>query len=158
MNFILDTNVISELVAARPNLKVIEWIQATDADRIFLSVISIGEIKKEIEKLPNSDRKVILDHWLQEDLLAQFTDQILSIDVQTMLIWGKLVSQLEKLGRPISAIDALLAATAQQWGFTLVTRNTVHFQDTGIKSSQPMGISRMSIFIKAAISLSHVLF
>ena len=137
MNFILDTNVISELVAARPNLNVIEWIQATDSDRIFLSVISIGEIKKGIEKLPNSDRKVILDHWLQEDLLAQFTDQLLSIDVQTMLIWGKLVSQLEKLGRPISAIDALLAATAQQWGFTLVTRNTVHFQDTGINLLNP---------------------
>ncbi len=137
MNFILDTNVISELVAARPNLNVIEWIQATDSDQIFLSVISIGEIKKGIEKLPYSDRKVILDHWLQEDLLAQFTDQLLSIDVQTMLIWGKLVSQLEKLGRPISAIDALLAATAQQWGFTLVTRNTVHFQDTGIELFNP---------------------
>jgi len=137
VNFILDTNVISELVAARPNLNVIEWIQATDSDRIFLSVISIGEIKKGIEKLPNSDRKVILDHWLQEDLLAQFTDQLLSIDVQTMLILGKLVSQLEKLGRPISAIDALLAATAQQWGFTLVTRNTVHFQDTGINLLNP---------------------
>lgn len=139
MNFILDTNVISELVAARPNLNVIEWIQATDSDRIFLSVISIGEIKKGIEKLPNSDRKVTLEHWLQEDLLAQFTDQLLSIDVQTMLIWGKLVAQLEKLGRPISAIDALLAATAQQWGFTLVTRNTVHFQDTGINLLNPWG-------------------
>jgi len=124
-------------VAARPNLNVIEWIQATDADRIFLSVISIGEIKKGIEKLPNSDRKVILDHWLQEDLLAQITDQILSIDVQTMLIWGKLVAQFEKLGRPISAIDALLAAMAQQWRFTLVTRNTVHFQDTGIELFNP---------------------
>jgi len=139
VNFILDTNVISELVAARPNLNVIEWIQATDSDRIFLSVISIGEIKKGIEKLPNSDRKVTLEHWLQEDLLAQFTDQLLSIDVQTMLIWGKLVAQLEKLGRPISAIDALLAATAQQWGFTLVTRNTVHFQDTGINLLNPWG-------------------
>jgi toxin FitB len=139
VNFILDTNVISELVAARPNLKIIEWIQATDADRIFLSVISIGEIKKGIEKLPNSDRIVLLDHWLQEDLLAQFTDQILSIDVQTMLIWGKLVAQLEKLGRPISSIDALLAATAQQWGFTLVTRNIVHFQDIGINLLNPWG-------------------
>jgi toxin FitB len=102
-------------------------------------VISIGEIKKGIEKLPNSDRKVILDHWLQEDLLAQITDQILSIDVQTMLIWGKLVAQFEKLGRPISAIDALLAAMAQQWRFTLVTRNTVHFQDTGINLLNPWG-------------------
>ena len=137
MNYILDTNVISELVAARPNPKVVEWIQTIDPEHAFLSVIAIGEIKKGIEKLPEADRKASLERWLQEDLLEQFENQILNIDCQTMLIWGKLVAQLETIGRPISAIDSLLAATALQWNFTLVTRNLSHFQWTGIALLNP---------------------
>lgn len=137
MNYILDTNVISELVASRPNPKVIEWIQTVDSNQVYLSVIAIGEIKKGIEKLPDSDRKATLEHWLQEDLLAQFENQLLPIDEQTMLMWGKLVAQLETIGRPISAIDSLLAATTLQWGYILVTRNAAHFQDTGIELFNP---------------------
>ncbi len=137
MNYILDTNVISELVAARPNPKVVDWIQTIDPVHVFLSVIAIGELKKGIEKLPEADRKATLEGWLQEDLLEQFENQILNIDHQTMLIWGKLVAQLETIGRPISAIDSLLAATALQWSCTLVTRNTSHFQWTGIALLNP---------------------
>ncbi len=137
MNYILDTNVISELVAARPNPKVVDWIQTLDPDQAFLSVIAIGEIKKGIEKLPEADRKATLERWLQEDLLEQFENQLLSIDQQTMMVWGKLVAQLETIGRPISAIDSLLAATALQWNCTLVTRNTSHFQWTGIALLNP---------------------
>ena len=137
MNYILDTNVISELVAVRPNPKVVDWIQTVDPDHIFLSVIAIGEIKKGIEKLPEADRKATLERWLQEDLLEQFENQILNIDHQTMLVWGKLVAQLETIGRPISAIDSLLAATALQWSYTLVTRNLSHFQWTGIALLNP---------------------
>jgi len=137
VNYIFDTNVISELVAARPNPKVVEWIQTVDPNQVFLSVIAIGEIKKGIEKLPDVDRKATLERWLQVDLMEQFEDQLLNIDHQTMLIWGKLVAQLETIGRPISAIDSLLAATALQWSYTLVTRNTSHFQWTGIALLNP---------------------
>ena len=90
MNYILDTNVISELVALRPNLKVIEWIQSIDPNQVFLSVIAVGELKKGIEKLPNSERKEILHRWLREDLLVRFEDHLLIIDTETMLIWGTL--------------------------------------------------------------------
>ena len=137
MNYILDTNVISELVAARPNPKVVDWIQSVESNQVFLSVIAIGELKKGIEKLPDSDRKVKLDQWLHEDLLVRFEDQILIIDQETMLIWGRLVAQLEMIGRPISAIDSLLAATALQWQYTLVTRNTAHFAMAGIALLNP---------------------
>jgi tRNA(fMet)-specific endonuclease VapC len=137
MNYILDTNIISELVAARPNPKVINWIQSVDSPQVFLSVITIGELKKGIEKLPASNRKVTLDHWLHEDLLVRFDRQLLGIDYQTMLIWGNLIAQLETMGRPISAVDSLLAATALQWQYTLVTRNTAHFAATGIGLLNP---------------------
>jgi toxin FitB len=137
VNYILDTNVISELVTARPHLKVANWIQSVDGNQVFLSVIAIGELKKGIEKLPDSDKKVKLDQWLHEDLLVRFTNQILIIDQVTLLIWGKLIAQLEKMGRPISAIDSLLAATALQWRYTLVTRNTAHFELAGIALLNP---------------------
>jgi len=137
VNYILDTNVISELVAARPNPKVVDWIQSVESNQVFLSVIAIGELKKGIEKLLDSDRKVKLDQWLHEDLLVRFEDQILIIDQETMLIWGRLVAQLELIGRPISSIDSLLAATALKWQYTLVTRNTAHFALAGIVLLNP---------------------
>ncbi len=137
MNYILDTNVILELVAARPNPKVVDWIQSVESNQVFLSVSAIGELKKGIEKNPDSDRTVKLDKWLHEDLLVRFENQILKIDQETMLIWGRLVAHLDVIGRPISAIDSLLAATAQQWQCTLVTRNTSHFAANGIAILNP---------------------
>jgi predicted nucleic acid-binding protein len=137
VNYILDTNVISELVAARPNPKVVDWIQSVESNQVFLSVIAIGELKKRIEKLQDSDRKEKLDQWLHEDLLVRFEDQILIIDEETMLTWGQLVAHLEMIGRPTSAIDSLLAATALQWQYTLVTRNTAHFAMAGIVLLNP---------------------
>jgi len=137
VNYILDTNVISELVAARPNPNVIAWIQSIDADQVFLSVIAIGELKKGIDKLPNSEQKTALDRWLHEDLLVRFEDHLLNIDLGTMLVWGRLNAQLESIGRPIAAIDSLLAATAMQRQYTLVTRNAAHFEYTGVSLHNP---------------------
>ena len=137
MNYILDTNVISELVATRPDSKVIDWIQSVDPNHVYLSVIAIGELKKGVDKLPNSERKAMLDHWLREDLLVRFENHLLTIDADTMLIWGSLNAHLESIGRPISAIDSLLAATTLRWQFTLVTRNIVHFTQAGINLFNP---------------------
>ncbi len=137
MNYILDTNVISELVAAQPNPNVIHWIEEVDPDQVFISVIAVGELMKGIDKLHNSKRKKILDQWLQDDLLVRFQDHLLSIDVDTMLLWGSLNARLEAIGRPISAVDALLAATAIRYRYTLVTRNAPHFENTGILLYNP---------------------
>lgn len=137
MNYILDTNVISELVAAQPDPKVIGWLEEVDPDQVFLSVIAIGELKKGIDKLPNSRRKEMLDQWLREDLLVRFQNHILPIDIETMIYWGSMNARLEAIGRPISAIDGLLASTAEQTHFTLVTRNTGYFANTGILLKNP---------------------
>jgi toxin FitB len=137
MNYILDTNVISELVTVRPNAKVTDWIEAIDPELVYLSVITIGELKKGIEKLPNSARKTQLDSWLQEDLLVRFEDHILNVDAGTMQVWGSLSARLESIGRPISAMDSLLAATALQRQYTLVTRNSADFSETGVSLLNP---------------------
>jgi len=137
MNYILDTNVVSELVAREADQKVVNWVDSIDSESIFLSVITIGELKKGIEKLPDSKRKKTLESWLEEDLLVRFRGRILPLDIPVLLTWGRLVASLEKEGKPLPAIDSLLAATAAQTGFTLVTRNTGHFDPAGISVFDP---------------------
>jgi len=137
MNYILDTNVISELVARKPNIKVIAWLEKVDPDNIYLSVITLGEIKKGIEKLSASKRKNTLDSWFKEELLTRFHNRILLLDLPILLTWGELTARLEISGTPLPAIDSLLAATALQNEFTLVTRNTGDFQLAGISLYDP---------------------
>ena len=137
MNYILDTNVVSELVAREADPKVINWIDSIDSESVFLSVITIGEIKKGIEKLPDSKRKKTLASWLEEDLLVRFRGRILPLDIPILLTWGRLVASLEKEGKPLPAIDSLLAATSARTGFTLVTRNTGDFEPAGIAVLDP---------------------
>src|SRR5581483_8897683 len=127
MNYLLDTNVISELVAKHPNPRVLNWIDTLDPNHIFLSVITIGELRKGIEKLPASVRKDTLSDWLTTDLVLRFSGRILPLDIDVMLTWGQLTGQLERIGRALPAIDSLIAALALHHGYTLVTRNEADF-------------------------------
>jgi predicted nucleic acid-binding protein len=137
MNYILDTNVISELVASEADQRVTAWIDSLDSESVFLSVITIGELKKGIEMLPNSKLKSTLETWLQEDLLVRFRDHILPLDISVLLTWGMLEASMEKQGNPLPAIDSLLAATTAQSGFTLATRNIAHFKPARISLIDP---------------------
>lgn len=128
MNFLLDTCVISELVAKQPNLNVIQWIDSIDEERLHLSVITIGEIRKGIVKLPNLSRKQVLENWLFDDLLVRFAGRIALIDTQVMLQWGQITGVLEKKGKRMPAIDSLIAAIAITGNFTLITRNEDDFR------------------------------
>jgi len=137
MNYLLDTNVISELISKRSNKKVVEWLDRLDSNIIYLSVITIGEIRKGIEKLPPSKRKERIKEWLEGDLLLRFQGRILEITTEVMLIWGELTGRLDKEGRPITAIDSLIAAIALQGNYRLVTRNEHDFQYTGVTIINP---------------------
>ena len=137
MNCLLDTNVISELISKRPDKKVVEWLDRLDPNTIYLSVITIGEIRKGIEKLSPSKRKERIKEWLEGDLLLRFQGRILEITTEVMLIWGELTGRLEKEGRPITAIDSLIAAIALQGNYRLVTRNEHDFHYTGVTIINP---------------------
>ncbi len=137
MTFLLDTCVISELVAKQPNLRVIQWVDSIDEDKLFLSAITIGEIARGIAKLADSNRKSALAEWLEGDLLIRFTDRILPIDIPVMLVWGELTADLEKQGRRMPGIDSLLAATCLQGRLDLVTRNEGDFAHSGVTVVNP---------------------
>lgn len=132
MNYILDTNVISELIAKQPNEKVVAWLDGLDPSTIYLTVITISEIRKGIEKLPASKRRDTIKAWLEADLLLRFQGKILDITTEVMLVWGELAGRLENEGKPVAAIDSLIAAIALQGRYNLVTRNDSDFQYTGI--------------------------
>lgn len=137
MNYLLDTNVISELVAKQPNRRILDWIDTLDSNHVFLSVITIGELRKGIEKLPPSPRKEALFDWLTTDLVLRFSGRILPLDIDVLLTWGQMTGQLEQIGRPLPAIDSLIAALALHHNYTLVTRNEADFKDTGITLINP---------------------
>ena len=137
MTFPLDTCLISELVARRPNPAVVRWVDSVDEDRLFLSAITIGEIKRGIEKLADSTRKRALQEWLEDDLLIRFRERILPIDTAVMLVWGQLAADLEKQGQRMPAIDSLIAATCLQGRLDLVTRNESDFADSSVTVFNP---------------------
>ena len=137
MNYLFDTNVLSELTAKNPDANVVVWVESIDQENIFLSVVAIGELKKGIEKLPGSRKKKDLISWLENDLLIRFRERIIPLDLPVMLVWGTMVAELEKAGTPLPAIDSLLAASASQRGLTLVTRNTKDFEPAGIPLINP---------------------
>lgn len=137
MKYLLDTNVISELVARHPNPQVIAWVDALDTNSVYLSVVTIGELRKGIEKLPDSSRKASLNSWLNDDLLVRFAGRVLALDVAVMLSWGELTGRLERVGRPLPAINSIIAALAIHHNCTLVTRNEGDFKDTDVNVINP---------------------
>jgi len=137
MTYLLDTNVISELIAKQPDADVVDWIDQLDPNTVYLSVITIGEIRKGIAKLPASKRRENLERWLFEDLLVRFHDHILPLDGNVLLAWGQLTGELAAKGINLPAIDSLIAATVLHYRYTLVTRNEADFQHAGITVVNP---------------------
>ena len=137
MNYLLDTCVISELVAKRPNPQVIAWINRTEETHLYLSVITIGEIRKGIEKLAQSRRRTALEEWLRDQLVVRFGGRIVPVGLEVMLRWGELTGALESAGHPMSALDSLIAATTLQGNFKLVTRNQEDFKYTRVALFNP---------------------
>jgi predicted nucleic acid-binding protein len=127
MSFLLDTNAISEWVKPRPNPGLIGWMEAADEDRVFISVISLADLRYGIERLAAGSRRRRLEQWLQDELPLRFEGRILPVEADVAEAWGRAVSRSEAAGRPISVMDAFLAATAETYRLTLVTRNVSDF-------------------------------
>jgi predicted nucleic acid-binding protein len=136
--FLLDTNVISELIKARPAPKVVGWVDSVDESLLFLSVLTMGEIEKGIAALPQTSRRRSLQAWLEAELRPRFADQILPVDEGVARRWGRLAGEVEaRVGSALPVIDGLLAATALVHELVLVTRNSRDFASTGVQVLNP---------------------
>ena len=135
--FLLDTNCISELVRSQPEPSVLEWMEAADESLLYLSVLTLGEIRKGVAGLPQSRRRSHLEAWLELDLHARFSGRILSIDAPIADRWGLLAAEAKRKGKPLPAVDGLLAATAIHHNLTIVSRNISDFASTQVSPLNP---------------------
>lgn len=134
MSYLIDTNVLSELRRKTPDAKVQQWFSQRPTGTLYLSVLTLGEVRKGIEALTDSPRRLSLLDWLETALPAFFQGRILPIDAAVADRWGRMVAQA---GRPVPAIDSLLAATAARHGLILVTRNLRDVQGLGVQALDP---------------------
>jgi predicted nucleic acid-binding protein len=127
VSFLLDTNVISEWQKPRPNPGLAAWTDNADEDTLFLSVVTLGELRYGVERMAVGSRRRRYEQWLEYELVLRFEGRILAVNEAIGDAWGRIVALCAARGKPISAIDAFLAATAEVHRLTLVTRNVRHF-------------------------------
>jgi predicted nucleic acid-binding protein len=135
--FLVDTNCISEVVRVKPEPRVLAWIEAADESLLYLSVLTLGEIRKGLAALPQGRRRSRLETWLEVELQARFSGRILPIDVAVADRWGLLAANAKASGKTLSTIDGLLAATAIHHNLTVVSRNVSDFTRVHVQVLNP---------------------
>jgi len=139
VKFLLDTCLISELVKKEPNPSVVSWLDEQDEQKLFLSVLNLGELQKAISKLPDSKKKTELQSWVELDLVERFNGRILEIDLDTAISWGRLQGEAERVGEKLPVMDSLIAATAATHGLIVVSRNERDIERCGVRVCNPWG-------------------
>jgi len=124
VSFLVDTCAISELMRPRPEPAVVRWFDDIPAGTLYVSVLTLGEIRRGVEGLAEGRRRARLAAWLESELPAWFEDRVLAVDRDVADEWGRLAARAK---RPLPAIDSLIAATALRHRLSLVTRNTADF-------------------------------
>lgn len=138
--FLFDTNIPSETVKLRPEPRVTAWIRQQANDTLYLSVISIGELRRGFIPLPHDARRTRLEHWLENDVMLWFDQRILPVTKEIADRWGVIDGTCQMQGTPANTADGLIAATALEHGLTVVTRNVRHFAGLGVQLFNPRDI------------------
>lgn len=137
MNFLLDTNAVSAWKRPKPDTGLVRWLTAVDEDCVFLSVITLAELRRGVEMMPPGARRDLFDAWLVQDVTDRFSSRLLPVDAEIADLWGRVMMRGRSVGRPTSPMDAFIAATAERHDLTLVTRNTSDFDALGIRLLNP---------------------
>jgi predicted nucleic acid-binding protein len=138
MSYLLDTCIISECVKKKPDGNVSRWFNKQQQSQLFLSAISIAEIKKGIYKIKftQPERALILQNWLNT-VEAEFSQRILPISGDVLEHWAQLSARTENQGNKLAMMDSLIAATALCYDLKMVTRNVDDFKSCGIELINP---------------------
>jgi toxin FitB len=135
--FLLGTNILSELIRPRPEPRVAAWLEAASDERLFISVITLGEIRKGFTVVPERGLRLELERWLEEELRPWFAGRILPVGEAIAERWGELDGERQSQGAPLNTADGLIAATALQHGLTMVTRKVKDFGGLGVDIFNP---------------------
>jgi hypothetical protein len=136
MSYLLDTNILSETVRRAPNKSVLSWLDRIPGEALFVSVLTLGEIRKGIEAITDKKRREKLRLWLEHELPVWFEGRVLPVDLAVADRWGRILAEV---GRPVPTIGSLLAATALHHELRLVTRNATDFEYPGLEVINPFG-------------------
>jgi toxin FitB len=134
VRYLLDTNVVSELVRPKPDARVLGWFREVPEAALHLSVLTLGELRSGVDQLKQRARHERLRVWLERDLPDRFEERLLPVTAAVADRWGRLVAEA---GRPLAAVDSLLAATALTHGLRMVTRNVKDFHFGGLEVVSP---------------------
>ena len=137
MKYLLDTCLISELVKKVPHPAVVSWLDEQDEQSLYLSALTIGELQKGISKLPDGTRKDELQAWVEHDLTLRFMGRVIDIEMEAMLIWGRLQGESEQKRESLPVMDSLIAATAKAHGLVVVTRNVKDIERCQVRVCNP---------------------
>ncbi len=135
--FLLDTNIPSELTKPMPEPRVSAWVDAQDNASLYLSVVSVGELRRGFTVLPQGKRRTQLEQWFEQHLLPLFAGRILPITQSVGNRWGVLAGECQLRGTPLNMADGMIAATALEHGLTLVTRNVKDFAGLSVALLNP---------------------
>jgi len=135
--YLLDTNIPSEFSRDRPDPRVVKWLKTQPATTLFLSVVTIGEIRRGLAVLPPGRRRSGLETWFQTDLLMWFRNRILPVTHAIADRWGVLDGQSQLRGMPLNTADGMIAATAMEHDLKVVTRNVKDFARLGVDIFNP---------------------
>lgn len=137
MMTILDTNVISEVVRPRPEPRVLAWLAAQPNQDVYLTAITTAEVLYGIYTMPGGKRRTALDEAINLMFRHEFAGRVLPFDEAAGLRYARLVADLERAGRPMSAFDAQIAAIAGVHDAVVATRNVSHFAAAGVRLVNP---------------------
>ena len=135
--FLLDTNIPSELIRTRPDPRVANWVYSQNEHSLYLSAVTIGELRKGFVIMPEGKRRNELEQWLEYDLMPKFAGRILPIDQAIADRWGVLDGESQLRGKPLNTADGMIAATAFERDLIVVTRNMKDFDALGVRLFNP---------------------
>jgi len=137
MASLLDTNILSEIRRSNPNHRVVAWLNAQPINQLYVSSVTLAEIRFGIDCAPLLEQRVDLERWLTHTIRPMFSGRVLQVSEDAMLRWRHLVEEGRKAGRTYSQPDLIIAALALQHALTLVTRNTKDFVGLGVSLFNP---------------------